>query len=406
MKITVRTKLIKGDKSNLHLNFSPAVYDRVKKKKTRYEKTDYWIYNDFQSETEYYEDSNGKRQSRINIVKDRNGNPKKITLTAQQKQHNKEMRAKANAYMARRLLDITDSGIRTEDEIRQFELSENRLKSVKDYFYEKAINTTSSKGSWLASYRYFTTFYDDKIFQEIDKPLIEDFRSKLLGAKSLRSPSATIKTNSSASYFVKFVQMLEMAYDENYLSKNFKAHIKWIKEEEVQKEFLTLDECITLFETEFEDETLVKYSKFSFLTGLRYSDISNLKWSDLKKRSDNWFIDFKIKKTSAFQYHPISDEAFKLLGEYQDSDEKIFPRLKKHEMNRNLRKWLKKANINKKVTFHNFRTSYAVEQLNQGTDIYVISKMLGHKNVSTTEIYAKIVDDRKNETINRISLKR
>lgn len=193
-----------------------------------------------------------------------------------------------------------------------------------------------------------------------------------------------------------------MAYEENYISHNFKNKIDWIEEEEVLKNFLTLDECKLLFLTNTEDITLKKYCMFAFLTGLRFSDILNLKWADVVERDDVTYIYFRTQKTSVFQYHPVSCEAVELMGKRGDSEAFVFDRIKYHSLNDNLRKWLKIADIHKKVTFHNFRTSYAVAQLDAGADIYLISKMLGHKNVTTTEIYAKIVDKRKVSTINNI----
>lgn len=69
-----------------------------------------------------------------------------------------------------------------------------------------------------------------------------------------------------------------------------------------------------------------------------------------------------------------------------------------------LKNWLKKAGITKPITFHGFRHSYAVIQISLGTDIYTVSKMLTHKNVSTTQIYADLVNVKKRETANKISL--
>lgn len=403
-KVTVLKKLVKGNKSNLSLNFYPPVFNRKTGKYTRYEKTSYFIYNDFQSETIYYTDSNGKKQSKIEIITDKKGKPKSLTLTQAQKLHNKQIAETIELYRAKRFKEITKPDIYSETELKSFELAENKNKVFTTYFREKADKATKSIGAWSASCRYFEKFYGNVLFSDINKNLIEDFKNKLLNSYRLRSTKLKLKRNSAASYFIRFIQVLEMAYDENYLSENFKDKIEWIDEEEVMKNFLTLEECKILFNTDFEDDTLKGYCIFAFLTGLRYSDINNLKWLDVQKRDETVFINFQMQKTSAFQYHPISDEAFNLMGERKNRYEFVFDRIAYHSLNDNLRKWLVKAGIEKRVTFHNFRTSYAVAQLEAGADIYLISKMLGHKNVTTTEIYAKIVDSRKISTINNIVL--
>ncbi len=70
-----------------------------------------------------------------------------------------------------------------------------------------------------------------------------------------------------------------------------------------------------------------------------------------------------------------------------------------------LKKWIQEAGIKKHITFHCFRHSYAVIQISLGTDIYTVSKMLTHKNVATTQIYADLVSAKKRETAEKISLK-
>jgi|GEM_PF-623252 len=403
-KVTIQKKLVKGNKSNLSLNFYPPVFNRKTGKQTRFEKTSYFLYNDFQSETVYYQDSNGKKQSKIELVFDKKGKTKSLTLSSAQKQHNKETLELVELYRAKRFKEITKPDIYTEAELKTAELAENKKKSFSVYFEEMANNATKSKGAIKASYGYFKKFYTHKFFNEINKALIEDFKAKLLNAKYLKSDKHRLKRNSAASYFIQFMLCLEKAYEENYLSENFKNKIEWIEEEEVMKNFLTLEECKTLFKTECEDESLRKYCIFAFLTGIRFSDIYNLQWVDVTERQGTDYIYFRMQKTSALQYHPISKEARNLMGERKFRTEYVFDRIQYYSLNDNLRSWLETAKIPKKVTFHNFRTSYAVAQLEAGADIYLISKMLGHKNVTTTEIYAKIVDERKVSTINNIVL--
>jgi site-specific recombinase XerD len=66
--------------------------------------------------------------------------------------------------------------------------------------------------------------------------------------------------------------------------------------------------------------------------------------------------------------------------------------------------WTKNAGISRKITFHSFRHTFATLQITLGTDIYTVSKLLGHKNLQTTQIYAKIIDEKKREAVNKISL--
>lgn len=100
---------------------------------------------------------------------------------------------------------------------------------------------------------------------------------------------------------------------------------------------------------------------------------------------------------------PISDEALQLCGERTEG--KVFRGLTRSMVNYPLRKWITTAGIKKHISFHCFRHTYATLQIASGTDIYTVSKMLVHKNVTTTQIYADLVNDKKRETVNRITLK-
>jgi integrase len=125
---------------------------------------------------------------------------------------------------------------------------------------------------------------------------------------------------------------------------------------------------------------LKKAAIFSALTGLRFSDIQTLTWGNLHySKAEGYHIQFRQQKTQGAEILPIPEEAVQLFGERGNSSAKVFADLKYSAYhNMLLRDWLKAAGINKYITFHCFRHTYATLQLSLCTDIYTVSKMLGH----------------------------
>lgn len=111
------------------------------------------------------------------------------------------------------------------------------------------------------------------------------------------------------------------------------------------------------------------------------------------------------QKTKGQEVLPIPEQAYNLLGERKGPKDKVFEGLVySAHMNLHLTKWVMKAGIQKEITFHCFRHTYATLQISLGTDIYTVSKMLGHRELKTTQVYAKIVDKLKQEAANKIKL--
>ena len=102
---------------------------------------------------------------------------------------------------------------------------------------------------------------------------------------------------------------------------------------------------------------------------------------------------------------PISEQAYQLCGERKEGELLVFAGLPDPSwISRPVRRWVEAAGITKHISFHCFRHSYATLQLAGGTDIYTVSKMLGHTNVRTTQVYAKVVDAKKEEATKTIKL--
>ena len=94
-----------------------------------------------------------------------------------------------------------------------------------------------------------------------------------------------------------------------------------------------------------------------------------------------------------------------MLGEEQEQTERVFKGLKYSAWhNVKLAQWVLRAGITKNITFHCARHTYATLQLTMGTDIYTVSKLLGHRELKTTQIYAKVIDNKKKEAANKIQL--
>ena len=150
---------------------------------------------------------------------------------------------------------------------------------------------------------------------------------------------------------------------------------------------------------------------FSALTGLRFSDIQKMNWDELEYINEQgYFLNFNQKKTKGVEVLPISEQAYSFTEGTENpkdmpQDEPVFEGLKYSAYhNKHLFQWIGAAGITKNITFHSFRHTYATLQLFHGTDIYTVSKMLGHKDLKTTQIYAKIVDDTKRKAANKIKL--
>jgi site-specific recombinase XerD len=108
-------------------------------------------------------------------------------------------------------------------------------------------------------------------------------------------------------------------------------------------------------------------------------------------------------KNKGLQYLDMSEQARGYLGEQGNPDERVFTGLKYSSyMNVELSKWMMRAGITKDITFHCARHTFAVLQLTLGTEIFTLSKLLGHSELKTTQIYAKIIDEKKREAVNKI----
>lgn len=277
-------------------------------------------------------------------------------------------------------------------------------------FFETVKNTKAgaTKLIYKSTLDYFKNYTGHKtvIFKDINSLLVEGFKTYLKTAPSIKSKKVTLSTNSASDYFGKLKSVLREGQKQGFLKDSTVFNVASIKTEETEKNFLTVTELNNVSKTPCKIPILKRAALFSALTGLRFSDIRNLTWSKFESDKGEYFLKYYHQKTKTLAHRqPIPKQAFELMGEPKEGVAKVFEGLTYGSVENNaIKSWVKDAGISKKITFHCFRHTYATLQLEAGTDIYTVSKMLGHKELTTTQVYAKIVDTTKQKTTTAIYL--
>lgn len=362
VKVKLRAKKISKGRKSLYLDFYPAIKNPNTGKDTRREFLGLYTFD----------------------------KPKNVNET----QSNKQNRALAESIRNRRFLEI-------QNNTYGFQSDAKRNKSFLDFFEQLVKNRFSSQSNfdtWRSAFHYLNDYFvNDLKMGELSVDKIEEFRDYLL--------SLSLAQNTKHTYYNKFKAALKEAFKKGFIPENYADRVDSIKAEETKREFVTLDELRLLSKTECDKPLVKKAFIFSALTGLRFSDIEKLTWNELEGNEENgYFIRFQQKKTKAHEKLDLPTPAYQLLGERKAPEQKIFKGLKYSAwVNVKIKEWVLRAGIHKKITFHCARHSFATIQLDLGTKLYTVSKLLGHKEIRTTQIYAKVMDKNKKAAMNKLN---
>ena len=165
--------------------------------------------------------------------------------------------------------------------------------------------------------------------------------------------------------------------------------------------FLTLDELQKIAAVKCTTETSDRFRRaflFSCFTGLRFSDVASITWEQVSVYRGRTRITFSQRKTKERQYLDLNAQAVAMMG--APSDGCVFD-IGSIRGARPLfmRRLLRAAGIDRPITFHCARHTFAVTLLAQGVDLYTVSKLLGHANITTTQVYAKVIDESKRAAV-------
>lgn len=408
IKVSLRKKTISGNRQSLYLDFYPPIPDPKTGKLIRREFLNTYIFQEdiFVEDESYKPGPDSLKKKRYIQKKDSKGNHRKLKLDPTEKQHNEVTLQRAEQIRQKKESEINKPEIYSGYEKEQLKIKERGEKCFVEYFKKLADKRTdSNRGNWVSAYHYLEAFTKGSLkFEDLNETISNEFKEYLLSAKSRRSDKTTLSQNSASSYFNKFKAALKQAYKDKYLQYDLNISVEQIKETESRRSFLTMEELNNLVKTECKNQLLKNAAIFSAMTGLRFSDIEKLLWSELEYIEGNgYFIRFQQQKTKGEEMMPISDLAYSLLGERIVNTDKVFDGLTYSAYaNKDLAKWIGAAGITKDITFHCFRHTYATLQLSFGTDIYTVSKMLGHRDLKTTQIYAKIINPTKRAAADKI----
>jgi site-specific recombinase XerD len=169
--------------------------------------------------------------------------------------------------------------------------------------------------------------------------------------------------------------------------------------------FLTIDEVNCLRNTPCAFPEIKAAYLFSCYTGLRFSDVKSLTWGQLRQVNNKTMLVYTQKKTQKQEYLPLATPALDIINarERKADPEPVFALQDNKEVNLKLKSFAAAAGIdNKKVTFHTARHTAATLLLSLGVPIEVVSKILGHSEIRTTQIYAKVLDKQVDEGMHKL----
>ena len=254
---------------------------------------------------------------------------------------------------------------------------------------------------------HFEEFCDHSCkFKDLSPSLCEKYRFYILHDKHLANCDKSIKHNTASSYFNVFLNIVKLAFKDNIIPDDYTKDVRPIKwNHDINKDYLTVEEIQLLEQMKYDKHPqLPQACLFSIYTGLRRSDILDLKWEHFVRRGNHVYIEKKIVKTEMFVRLPLSRDALRIIGK-RKKEGTVFTELTISILNIHVKRWLELANIRKHITFHCFRHTYAMMLTEKGISTNIISSLLCHKKLSSTQVYSKVTTQMVERTIEQIDFK-
>lgn len=260
-----------------------------------------------------------------------------------------------------------------------------------DYLRKKirGIRVKNSRDNNENMVKHLEAFNKHATLAEINRDFYKKFIDNLLSKMSI---------NSARLMAVLLKARLHDAYIDGMIASMPDLYGITPKKESTNIDFLTLDELKAMASTDAPEDIKNPFL-FCCFTGLRFSDVKALRWENI----ENGVIILRMKKTKEIVRVPLSDNAKRFLPETKEKG-LVFQIGPLNTLTRGLKVWAKEAGVNKNLHFHVSRHTFGTLALEHGAAIYTVSKLLGHRNVETTQIYAKVLDEGRKKAVDAIPL--
>jgi integrase/recombinase XerD len=273
----------------------------------------------------------------------------------------------------------------------------NNKIELKAYFENFIANyNKKDKRNVEGVYNKFLSFAREENIQlttlkQLNENIVQDFADYL---------KSTCSGEGANSYFARFKKVLKKAVKDKVILSSPASDVTIERTDNFTKEILTIDEIQKLAYTDVSNKEVKNAFLFSCVTGLRWVDIKDLQWKHIDLENN---IMKKVQsKTEMNVSVTLNKTALSLLSEKGEKNELVFKLPSHTGALKTLRNWLSKAEIDKHITWHCARHSFATNLIVYDTDVLIVSKLLGHNTLKYTQRYTHIANDLKKKATDNL----
>lgn len=269
------------------------------------------------------------------------------------------------------------------------------------YRYSEAYHTWKTTLAYKSTFNCLHKYFGNILISDLTKQKIEEYiqyRIKNVSLYGARKDLINIKA------------FLNWAVEQIILESNPAQKIPRVKPPEKLPKYYSREEFDKLVKA-IDCDLMKDLTILAVNTGMRQKELISLRYSMIDFKSNLIKLDNSthITKSKKVRTIPINDKARELLLQRNEKSkngyvfEKDGEPIKQDYVIHNFKKYVIKAGINDKLNFHSLRHSFASWLVQKGTSIYVVSKLLGHSDIKTTEIYAHLENSVLSDAVNNLN---